>query len=345
MTEMLIDGSMGEGGGQVLRTSLALSIITGKAIRIRNIRAGRRKPGLLRQHLTAAKAAAEICGGSLEGAEMRASELVFRPDKVRPGNYRFAIGTAGSAPLVLQTVLFPLLTADGPSTLVLEGGTHNPKAPPFEFLEQAFLPLIRRMGPGISARLERPGFYPAGGGRFVVEIEPCDKLQGLELHERGKAVDRQIVAKVANLPLHIAERQIARMQKRLGWPDRQLSTEEFPSAASPGAILLVRLDFENLTEVFAGIGEMGIRAERIAESTAKEIMRYRKHQAPVGEYLADQLLMPLALAGSGGLTTRGLSLHARTQVELIPKFLDMEFRQEDADGNLRITVESKGSSS
>lgn len=340
MTEILIDGSMGEGGGQVLRTSLALSIITGRPLRIRNIRSGRRKPGLLRQHLTAVKAAAEICGGELRGADMGSTELAFRPGPVRSGRYTFAVGTAGSAPLVLQTVLPPLLTADGPSALVLEGGTHNPKAPPFEFLEQAFLPLVRRMGPDVTARLERPGFYPAGGGRFEVDIAPVAELQGFELHERGEVVDRHITAKVAKLPLHIAERQIARLQKRLGWPDDQLSAETFSDAVSPGSVLLARLDFEHVTEVFVGFGEVGVRAERVAEATAKEIIRYRKHAAPVGEYLADQLMLPLALARNGSFTTRGLSLHARTQFELIPKFLDLRFALEEVDGNIRVRVEA-----
>src|SRR5437867_958993 len=163
---LLIDGSQGEGGGQILRTALGLSLVTGTPIRIEKIRAGRAKPGLLRQHLTAVNAATAIGAVDVEGATLGSQELTFRPGTVKPGEYRFAVGTAGSTGLVLQTVLPPLLTAPGPSTLTLEGGTHNPTAPPFDFLARAFLPLISRMGPSATARLERPGFYPAGGGQM-----------------------------------------------------------------------------------------------------------------------------------------------------------------------------------
>ena len=172
-----IDCSMGEGGGQILRSSLALSLVMGRSIRIEKIRAGRKKPGLLRQHLTAARAAAEIGRAQVRGVELGSEELEFAPGVVVPGEYRFAVGSAGSATLVLQTVLPALLTASGPSQLVLEGGTHNPMAPPFDFLEKAFLPCIRRMGPRVEATLTRPGFYPAGGGAFEVAIEPVERLE------------------------------------------------------------------------------------------------------------------------------------------------------------------------
>ena len=177
----MIDGSLGEGGGQILRTSLALSMLTGTPFRLTNIRAGRAKPGLLRQHLTGVEAAAAICSARTRGAELHSQDLTFEPHKVRAGDYRFSIGTAGSTTLVLQAVLPALLTASGSSTLELEGGTHNPAAPPFDFLSEAFLPLIERMGPKVTATLKRHGFFPAGGGRLVVRIEPVTKLQPLEL--------------------------------------------------------------------------------------------------------------------------------------------------------------------
>src|SRR5262245_60443308 len=172
----VIDGSQGEGGGQILRTALALSLVTGAPFRVEKIRAGRQKPGLLRQHLTAVTAAVEIGGAAVEGATLGSRELSFRPGSVRPGAYRFAVGTAGSAALVLQTVLPALLTATGPSTVVVEGGTHNPHAPPFDFLALAFLPLLARMGARAQATLDRPGFYPAGGGQLTVEITPAPAL-------------------------------------------------------------------------------------------------------------------------------------------------------------------------
>src|SRR5688572_20326178 len=197
---LTIDGSMGEGGGQILRSALALSVITGTPFRIANIRANRDRPGLRRQHTTAVRAAAQICGGDVVGAEVDSRELTFRPGKVAPGDYTFDIGSAGSTTLVLQTVLPPLLLAGGPSTLVLEGGTHNPGGPPADFVERVFLPVINRMGPRVQLALERPGFAPAGAGRLIVAIEPAARLQPVTLNERGKLIRRRARVVVAGLP-------------------------------------------------------------------------------------------------------------------------------------------------
>src|SRR5438034_4921677 len=194
-----IDGSFGEGGGQILRTSLALSLVTDQAFRIRNIRAARKKPGLLRQHLTAVNAAAEIGQAKVEGASLASGELTFRPCSVAASSYHFAVGSAGSATLVLQTILPALIVASGPSTVVLEGGTHNPHAPPFDFLQKAFLPELNRMGPMIAATLERPGFYPAGGGKFTLTIKPVPQLSPIQVLERGEIQCCRATAIVAGL--------------------------------------------------------------------------------------------------------------------------------------------------
>src|SRR5437764_3869585 len=212
-----IDGSFGEGGGQILRTSLALSLVTQKPFRIERIRAGRKNPGLLRQHLAAVNAAAQVGYAEVKGADLGSCDLSFAPQAVAAGRYHFAIGTAGSATLVLQTVLPALILADTPSTLVLEGGTHNPYAPPFDFLEKTFLPLLNEMGPQVRARLERHGFYPAGGGRFVVDITPASRLGRLELNERGAITRRAARALVARLPQQIGERELMVIGSKLAW--------------------------------------------------------------------------------------------------------------------------------
>ena len=212
-----IDGGQGEGGGQVVRSSLTLSVATGRPVRVANVRAGRKKPGLLRQHLTAVRAAAAVGAAEVQGDALGSTALSFRPTGVVPGAFRFAVGTAGSATLVLQTVLPVLLTADRPSRLTLEGGTHNPFAPPFEFLDRAFLPPVNRMGPRVVATLEACGFFPAGGGRFTVEVTPAPRLTGLELLERGEPVGHNAVAVVANLDPRIADRELAVVAERLGW--------------------------------------------------------------------------------------------------------------------------------
>lgn len=333
-----VDGSLGEGGGQVLRSSLALSMITATPLRILRIRAGRRKPGLRRQHLTAARAAAEISGARLQGAEIDATELGFTPRAITPGTYRFAIGTAGSATLVLQTVLPALLTASGPTRLTLEGGTHNPKAPPFEFLDRAFLPLINHMGPRVTTTLERPGFYPAGGGRMTVEIEPAERLRGLDLHERGKIVRRRATAIVAKLPAHIGERELRQVMRKVDWDRGWLHLEEMHDSAGPGNVLLLEIESERLTEVFTGFGQIGVRAEQVAIRAVRELRRYLKAGVPVGEHLADQLLLPLAIAGGGGFTTLPLSRHATTQIELIGRFLAVPIAVEEAAGRAVVQV-------
>jgi len=239
-----VDGSQGEGGGQIVRSAVALSMVTGTPIRVRRIRAGRRRPGLRRQHLTAVRAAAEICGGGLSGDRVGSAELELVPGPVAAGDYRFAVGTAGSTTLVLQTVLPALVTAPGPSTLVLEGGTHNPMAPPFPYLASTFLPLLERMGPAVAATLERPGFYPAGGGRIRIEIEPCERLRGLELLAPGKRRARRATAILAHLPRHIGERELRVVQKKTGWPASDLRIEEVEDCDGPGNLLVLEVESE-----------------------------------------------------------------------------------------------------
>jgi RNA 3'-terminal phosphate cyclase (ATP) len=205
MAMLEIDGARGEGGGQILRSSLALSLVTGTPFRIVNIRAGRKRPGLMRQHLTAVQAAVEVGQARVRGAEVGSRDLTFEPKAIRAGDYHFSVGTAGSATLVLQTVFPALALAKGPSTVTVEGGTHNPMAPPFDFLARAFLPLIERMGPRCQAVLERPGFYPAGGGRFRVSVEPAPAFARLDLRERGEIRGRRATAVVALLARSIAD--------------------------------------------------------------------------------------------------------------------------------------------
>jgi RNA 3'-terminal phosphate cyclase (ATP) len=327
---LTIDGSFGEGGGQIVRSSLALSIVTGTPFRIENVRAGRKKGGLMRQHLTALNAAIEICGGSATGADIRSTAFDFYPGTVRGGDYHFSIGTAGSTTLVLQTVLLPLLTADRPSRIVLEGGTHNPFAPPFDFLDRAYLPLVNRMGPTVRATLERPGFYPAGGGRIVIEIQPAARLTGFDLLERGAIVRRHARATVANLPVSIAEREIRTIRKQLNWDASDCEAVEVRGAPGPGNIVTIELEHEHVTEVFTGFGEVRRSAEAVADAAARQCRTYLKASAPVGEYLTDQLMLPLAAAGGGSFASTGLSRHSQTHVELIGKFVDVPIRTDPA---------------
>lgn len=340
---LTIDGAHGEGGGQVLRTSLALSLITGKPFRMVNVRAGRSKPGLMRQHLTALQAAAAVSDAEVSGDAVGSCEVSFRPCKLRAGSYSFAVGTAGSATLVLQTVLPALMQADEPSHLVLEGGTHNSHAPPFDFLERAFFPVIRKMGPRVEVTLDRPGFYPAGGGKFRVTIEPSKSLRRIDLLERGEIRSRLARALVASLPKAIAERELRVLAERLGWQRTELQSENVTNSRGPGNVVLVELESENVTEVFTGFGERGVLAETVAEKVAADVAAYLESGVPVGPYLADQLLLPFALAGGGTLRTLKPTLHAQTQADVIRTFLGCEVRMSAVDDSVwEIDVSARG---
>ena len=251
-----IDGSYGEGGGQILRTSLALSLVTGKPFSIHNIRAGRKKPGLMRQHLTAVNAAAEIGNAAIEGNSIGSQAFTFEPQGIQPGSCHFAIGSAGSCTLVFQTILPALIIADGPSEIVLEGGTHNPFAPPFDFLKKSFLPIINRMGPRVDAVLEKPGFYPAGGGRFKVIVSPAD-INRVDIIERGNIISRTACAAVANLPVKIAHRELKVVREQFDWSKDELTAVEVENSQGPGNILTLEIESENVTEVFTGVWRKG----------------------------------------------------------------------------------------
>ncbi|HEY0320632.1 MAG TPA: RNA 3'-terminal phosphate cyclase [Pyrinomonadaceae bacterium] len=323
---LTIDGSFGEGGGQIIRSSLALSLITGKAFRIYNVRAGREKPGLKPQHLTAVNAAAEIGGAQVDGAGVGSREFTFIPGRVTPGEYHFSIGTAGATMLVLQTILPPLMIANEPSVITLEGGTHNKHAPPFDFLQKTFLPLVNRTGAHVYIELERYGFYPPGGGRINVYIEPRSAPERLEIKERGAVEDICARALVVKLPESIAARELAVIREHLRLSDEELRVETSTNAMSPGNVVMIEIQSEHLTEVITSVGERGLRAETVAERAALEAEKYLQSGAPVGEHLADQLLIPLALAGGGFYITSPLSLHTTTNIEIIQKFLDVEIK-------------------
>lgn len=324
-----IDGSEGEGGGQIVRTSVALSVLTGKPVRIRNIRAKRDKPGLRRQHLTAVRAAAETCGGTIECSGLGATSLTFFPQAIRSGDYRFNIGSAGSTSLVLQTVLPGLMFSTEHSSLVLEGGTHNPGAPPFDFLAKVYLPLVRRMGATVEATLERPGFYPAGGGRVSFQIGPKQQLRGVGLESRGPICRKVARAILANLPQHIVEREANWIAQQNGWGPENCRTERWDHANGPGNVVLIEIESEQLIEVFSAFGQKGVRAEQVAEAAYREAEEYLLADVPVGYHLADQLLLPCSLAAVQGAAssfrTLPLTMHSLTHIETLRRFLPVKF--------------------
>ncbi|MCM8541763.1 MAG: RNA 3'-terminal phosphate cyclase [Lentisphaeraceae bacterium] len=334
-----IDGRRGEGGGQVLRTSLALSIITGKPVKISNIRSRRQKPGLLRQHLTAVRAAAEICSAKVEGAEINSTSLQFVPGKLGAGDYCFKIGTAGSTTLVLQTILPPLMLAEGESTVAIEGGTHNMMAPPFDFLEKSFAPVLKRQGVDLQLKLEKWGFYPAGGGRISTTIKAAQKLKSISIEERGELISRKCRSVISALPETVCERELKIVKAKLGWSSEELITEEVERPLGPGNVLMFELEYENITELISSFGDKRTFSEKVASSGVDRVRSYLKSDAPVGEYLADQLLIPMALAGKSSIVCTVMSSHTRTNIGVIEEFLDVKFEVEKLNsGAYRISV-------
>ena len=323
-----IDGMRGEGGGQILRTSLALSMITGKPFKMTSIRSRRKRPGLMRQHLTAVRAAAEISAAEVEGDEINSTSLIFKPGGVLPGKYHFKIGSAGSSTLVLQTVLPALMLASDESQVLIEGGTHNMMAPPYDFLEKSFLPHLNKMGPKVKLDLLSWGFYPAGGGKIDVSIKPAKKMKPLKLNDRGELKSKKCRAILSSLPSQIAERELQQVRKKLNWSDSELVEEKVPRPLGPGNVLIFELEYENQHEVISAFGEKSTAAEKVASGGISEVRSYLTSGAAVGEHLADQLLIPIALAGKGEFTCTTLSSHTLTNIGVIQEFLGLEFSTE-----------------
>jgi RNA 3'-terminal phosphate cyclase (ATP) len=331
-----IDGSQGEGGGQILRTALGLSLCTGQPIEIRNIRSKREKSGLLRQHHTCVNAAATISSGHAEGNELRSPSLFFKPGKVQAGHYRFSIGTAGSTTLVLQTILPALMTQNAASTIELEGGTHNPMAPTLDFLQHSFLPLLRKMGVKTEVTMEKYGFFPKGGGIWKITIQPSAKLKPVSIQERKGTAEYKAHAVVVNLRHDIGDRELKVVKQMLGWQeqDHDLRTVRASNSIGQGNLLNLYAGYDNITEVITGFGTRGVRAEDVARTAATEMTRYLASRAPVGEHLTDQLLIPVALAGGGDFLALKPSLHTITNIQVIEQMLGVKFQIEKIEPDL-----------
>jgi len=327
-----LDGALGEGGGQILRSALTLAMITGRPFRIRNIRANRARPGLMRQHLVAVQAAQQICGGEATGAALGSQDLTFVPGPVTGGDYEFAIGTAGSCTLVLQTVLPALLKADQPSTMRLAGGTHNPMAPPVQFLQRAWCPRLAEMGARIDIQLERFGFYPAGGGTVEARVAPCALLRPRTWMMRGERRAAYAEAFVAGIPGRVGQRELECVGKAMNWGEDQLLLRDLPADQGPGNALILTLDYEHATEVFTAFGAKSVTSEEVAHQVVQRARQFLESRAAFAEYLADQMMLPLALAGGGGFTLDEVSTHARTNAQVIEAFLPVRFTFDRQDG-------------
>jgi len=346
--KVTIDGSFGEGGGQILRTSLALSALTGRELEISNVRAGRAKPGLRPQHLQGVRAAAEICSAQVAGATLGSQKIDFRPGAVRGGGYRFEIGTAGSTSLVLQTVYLPLaLTAGETSTIAICGGTHVPMAPCFHYLDMQWRHFMERIGLRVSLAMKSAGYYPRGGGEITAEIHPSSyqqaqlqhsalqqaapylsgKLLPVVIDDRGKLLAIRGVSSVTGLPMSIAERQKHQALIRLAGVGCPVAIEmvDVPGVGQ-GTMLLLLAVFENSQACYCALGARGKRAEAVADEAADALLELIRGRGAVDEHLADQLILPLSLAGgASSFVTPKVTTHLLTNIEVIKHFLPVEF--------------------
>ena len=355
-TMLEIDGSWGEGGGQILRTALSLSCLLGRPFRIFDIRKGRKRPGLMPQHLTAVRASVLVSSGRCAGDAAGSTELVFEPGKVKPGDYFFDIGTAGSTGLLIQTLLPPLIFSGGQSFVTLSGGTHVPMSPPFHYISEAFLPMLRKLGADVRASIESYGFYPKGGGKVRFDIKPSIPRKQADFTERGRVISIKGLSAVGNLPLSIAERQREAFVKGVGTPPLGLPVPEMETAevSTPGAGTFIFACLESGGAVppailgafsgFSSLGERGKRAEAVGEEAANDLLDYLRSGQCLDRHMADQLVLYLSLiGGTAEITTSMITGHLRTNLWVIEKFLGIEYDIEGEVGKPgRVLIKGRG---
>ena len=343
---LLIDGSLGEGGGQILRTSLGLSCLTRTPFRLINIRKGRRRPGILPQHLTCIRALGNISRAVTDGAAIGSTEIIFRPGESKGGDYLFDIGTAGATTLLFQALLPPLLlSADRPSHIILRGGTHVPFSPCFDYIRDVFLPVLQPMGIDVRVSIGRCGFYPKGGGEMRAEITPAGGIRPLKIGIRGGLKKIAMTSGVGNLPLSIAERQCAAAvsfleEYRLHADCRSLSVEAF----GKGTFLFLRADAEFAAAGFSTLGELGKKAEQVGTDTAREFLAYAESGRGIDPHLADQLIPFLAFAGGESeFETSRITDHLLTNLHITEQFTGIKYSVEGAAGMPgKIRISGKG---
>jgi RNA 3'-terminal phosphate cyclase (ATP) len=328
MNTVEIDGSFGEGGGQILRTSLSLSCITSRPLRIFNIRKGRKKPGLMPQHITCVNAISEISNAEVSGNEIGSTELLFVPKKINPGDYIFDIKTAGSSSLVLQTLLPPLIFAESPSQITIKGGTHVPFSPPYHYITEVFIPMLKRLGIKMEYSINKYGFYPKGGGEVSFKIFPVKKIKGLNLISRGELLSIRGYSGVSRLPIHIAERQRDSLLQKI-YPFSAKVEILNVSSLGEGTFVFLKAEYENTLAGFSSLGKSGKPAEDVGKEAVEQFINFHNTQACLDSHLSDQIVIYLSLCGEDtSFTTSRITQHLMTNLWVIEKFLRINYHIE-----------------
>jgi len=336
----VIDGSYGEGGGQILRTSLSLSAITGRPLKLVNIRGKRMKPGLRPQHLTGVHACAAVSGANVVGAKLGEQKLTFRPEEISGGAYNFRIPTAGAATLVLQAILPPLWKAKGESSLVVGGGTHVPWSPPFHYLAEIFVPTLDRVGFRCHMQISRWGWYPKGGGEIKVSLSSCNPSGSIILDRPFELKRVTGISASSQLPEHIRVRQKRRLRSRLqeAGIEAEIDLMDVP-ALNPGSLVFVCAQGKGSLAGFSALGARGKRAERVADEAANALFQFLDSEAALDHYLADQILIYLAIVpGEHRFTTSKITQHLLTNTWVIEQFLPVHFEVEGGVGEAGLVI-------
>jgi RNA 3'-terminal phosphate cyclase (ATP) len=331
---LTLDGAKGEGGGQILRSALSISILTQEPFVIKNIRAGRKKPGLAAQHLTSVTAAAQICRANVQGAEIGSMTLQFEPQQTQAGRYSWDVKTAGATTLVLQTVFLPLARPGASSEVTIFGGTHVPWSPCYHFLQLNWLHFMRKIGFNADIELLTAGYYPQGGGQIRTTIEPVTEIAPLNCVERGKLIRIKAISAVSNLTQSIAVRQANQGQSRLRAAGYAVQSEliELP-AKNPGTMYLLLAEFEHSQCCYFGLGARGKPAEKVADEAVDLFLNYMETDAALDERLADQVVLPLALSRQKSFfTTSRITQHLLTNLETLRTFNFLNFEIDGAFG-------------
>ncbi len=326
MKPVEIDGSFGEGGGQILRTALSLSCVTGIPFRLSNIRKGRKRPGLMPQHITCVQAVSEICNARSEGNEKGSQHLTFIPGKTKAGNYEFDIGTAGSVSLVFQTILAPLLFVHGPSHVIIHGGTHVPFSPAYHYISEVFSPMVSRLGISVESSIKKFGFYPKGGGEVHFTITPAREIQGITTLTKGSFRAVRGCSSVSRLPKQIAERQKKSALQTLHPLSVDIKVSEVPSIAE-GTFIFLKSTYEHSNAGFSSLGKRGKPAEEVGKEAADELLGFHSAPEAFDPHLADQIVIYLSLSGQDStITTSRITRHLQTNLWVVKKFLPIDYR-------------------
>jgi len=325
---LIIDGEQAGFDGDALGKCLGLSMVTQTPFRLENFQSQGRSRGFRRRDISLVCAAAEVCDAELTGLSLGSDALSFRPRPVQCGVYKFSLGAAQSTGSLLLSLLPALMLGDDVSKLELEGGTHVSDGPAFHYLDRVFIPVLEQIGPRLRLELERPGFYPAGGGKLVAEITPAPELSSWEVYDSGRSLKKKATVLLAHGSKSAAERQLERVRKKLSWAESECHIEVVKDAVGPGHVLMLETIRENINALFCGYGAPNRKSEAGASDAVDALRRYVAQRVPVDPLLAELLILPLALAQGGEFRTMELTEATKVTIQVAQRFLDVDVRVE-----------------